>query len=119
MKKIDWVWGISSFACLAASFVLCRFVFFAVHGMGAWPLYLAIAALVVLLVSALRRKRAVTVITVIGYAGGFVLGAIFQSDSVDPGGGRTNNLWIIWTVAFLICMVIGFAADLVFFKKAR
>lgn len=79
--------------------------------MGEWPVDLAIVGFIILLISSFRKKRAVAVMTVVGYIGGFVLGVIFNFDSVDPGGGTTNNLWVIWTVAYFISIVIGGIAD--------
>ena len=42
----------------------------------------------------------------------FAVGAVFQTDGLDAGGGKTNSLWIIWTVIF-VCFTLGaFLIDL-------
>ena len=45
------------------------------------------------------------------YIAGFVVGIIFQTDGIDPGGARTNNLWIIWTVVFICLTLAGIIYD--------
>ncbi|MCQ4863599.1 hypothetical protein [Pseudoflavonifractor phocaeensis] len=120
MDKKGWLWSILSIVCFAVSYALCRFAFFgSIHSMKQWPNILAIVGLVILSVSLLFKKRATAVMTIIGYMGGFALGAIFNSDGVDQGGGTTNNLWIIWTVAFLICVVVGVIVDVVAKKRTH
>ena len=48
---------------------------------------------------------------------GFAAGAIFQTNGTDPGGGRTNNLWIIWTVAFIGIIIVSVVLELILKKK--
>lgn len=117
MHKKDWIWLLSSAAGLALSYLLCRFVFFPLHGMKQWPTLLAAAGLAVLSVSWPFQKRAVMVMTVIGYLGGYALGEIFHTHGLDPGGGGTNNLWFIWTVAFWVSIVTGAVMDAVRRKR--
>lgn len=93
-----------SLCILCVGFVLCRYVFFDVHSMREIPLYLFICGLIVIGVSFLVKARLVSLITSLAYTISFMVGVIFQTDGFDPGGGRTNNLWIIWTVAF-VCFV--------------
>lgn len=44
---------------------------------------------------------------VVGYVVGFILAMIFNTDAVDPGGGRTNNAWIIWGTVFILSILIA------------
>lgn len=39
--------------------------------------------------------------------GGFILAMIFNTDSIDPGGGRINNAWIIWGAVWFFSILIG------------
>jgi len=96
-----------SFGILVLGFVLCRYVFFDLHGMKEWPVDLFIVGLAVLLISLLARKQYVPWFTAIGYVLGFWAGVLFHTEGTDPGGGKTDNLWIIWIVVFLVCILAG------------
>lgn len=88
--------------------VLCRYVFFGLHGMTEWPLVLLQLGLVVLLVSLLARKQYAPWFISVGYFLGFWIGVLLHTHGFDPGGGKTDNLWGIWTVVFVICILAGF-----------
>lgn len=96
---------------LLLEYVLCRYVFFGLHGMGEWPLDLLIAGLVALLISLLARKQYAPWFTSVGYFLGFWIGVLFHTHGFDPGGGKTDNLWSIWMLAFLACIVAGFVVE--------
>lgn len=119
MKKRDWLWMLGAVLCFAAAYLLCRFAFFSLHGMKQWPNILAAIGLAILLIALFFKKRITAVATILGYLGGFALGILLQSSGLDQGGGATNNLWIIWTVAFLICTAIGVIADIVVAARRR
>jgi len=86
--------------------------FFDIHGMKQWPDFLACVSLIILLVAIVLKLRWMSVTTAFGYIFGFILGAVFNTDGFDPGGGRTNNFWIIWTVGLLLCIIAGLAVDI-------
>jgi len=97
---------------LLLGFVLCRYVFFDLHGMKEWPVDLFIAGLVALLVSLFARKQYVPWFTAGGYVFGFLLGVLFHAEGTDPGGGKTDNLWIIWTVVLAVCILAGILCEI-------
>ena len=109
-KEVIWIIGL--LLCLGVSYLLCRFVFFDIHGMKDWPDLLACVSLVVLLAAIALKLRWTSAAAAFGYIFGFVLGVVFNTDGLDPGGGRTNNFWIIWTLGMLFCIVAGLAADI-------
>lgn len=76
------------------------------HGMKDWPLYLFLFDLIIIGISFLVKARFVPIFTSFSYMFGFMVGLIFQTEGVDPGGGRTSNFWIIWTVV-VVCAVIS------------
>jgi hypothetical protein len=106
------LWGIALIGCLGLSYWLCRFVFFEMHGMKSWPNTLAMVGLIIIVISSAAGRRILSVATVVGYMGGFVLAIAFKTDGLDPGGGRTNNAWIIWGAVFIICVLTGLIADI-------
>ena len=100
-----------SLALLCIGFVLCRYVCFDIHGMKEWPVILFVIGIIVMAISFILEGRITPVCTAFSYTVGFIAGVIFQSDGTDPGGGRTNNLWKIWTVVFLCLILAGFICD--------
>ena len=52
-----------------------------------------------------------------GYLVSFGIGWLLQADGVDPGGGRTNNLWLIWLISDLCLCALGYAAEVLMRRK--
>lgn len=109
--------GISMIGLLGISYWLCRFSFFEMHGMKQWPDLLAILSITIIVIATIFGNRIIPVATIVGYMGGFILAMIFNTDGVDPGGGRTNNAWIIWGTVFIFLILIGIVLD--FISKQR
>ena len=103
---------IISLLVLCAGFVLIRFAMFDIHGMKQWPLVLFVGGLVVIGVSYFAGAA-------VSYIMGFTIGKIFQQDGTDPGGGSTNNLWIIWTVIFVCFTLASILTELLAVRKKR
>lgn len=102
-----------SLCVLCIGFVLCRYVFFEAHGMKDWPLYLFLCGLIVIGISFAAKAGLVSVFTSLFYIIGFAAGLLFQTEGVDAGGGRANNLWIIWTVVFACAVVSSCLGEIV------
>ncbi len=110
-------WGISSLGYLALAYRLISYNFFDLHGMKDWPIILGIVSAVIIVIASNFARRILAIATVLAYIGGFGIGMLFNSDCVDPGGGRTNNAWIIWTVAFAIIVLIGNIIDFITYRR--
>ncbi len=108
---------LASLCVLCAGYLLCRYVFFEVHGMKQWPACLFLLGLAVLGISFFTKKKWTPLVTAFSYPIAFAIGALFQTDGTDPGGGRTNSLWAIWTVVFVCAIVLSAAGETV--KKNR
>lgn len=78
---------------------------------------LAIVSVIIIIIVSLLGRRIPSIATVLAYIGGFAIAMLFNSDGVDPGGARTNNAWIIWTVAFVIIVLGGFVIDFIIYKR--
>lgn len=112
-KKLLLVHGFS-LGLLLLGFVICRYaVFGTIHQMKDWPFLLLFVGIAVLLLSLFARKQNLPLFTALGYSLGFWLGALFHTEGVDPGGGKTDNLWIIWTAVFLGCILAGSILEVV------
>ena len=116
-KRITY--SIAASALLFVCFLLCRYHFLHLHGMEEWPVNLFVFGMSVIIVSAIFDSRKVMIFTSVGYIIGFAFGILFNADSFDAGGGRLNNAWIIWTVSFLILIVIGVVWEIIAKMRIR
>ena len=96
---------------LCIGFVLCRYVFFDIHGMKQWPVILFAIGIIAVAISFILEGKTTPVCTAFSYIAGFVVGVMFQTDGTDAGGTTTNNLWIIWTVVFICLTLAGVIHD--------
>lgn len=116
-KKTRNIWGIVTVGMIFLSYLLVRFALFDLHGMKDWPNFLAIFSIVVVVLASILKKRKVFVGVVFGYIVGFAVAVLFNTNNSDPGGGRSNNAWIIWTVFLLISILLSFIIS--YHKKAK
>ncbi len=104
---------------LAIGFILIRYPLFYLHlhGMIQWPFILAMICLAVIIASFVIKAVITPLSTSVSYIAGFFIAYIFQSDGTDPGGGRTNNLWIIWTMTILLTIIVSSIYEFVRSRK--
>ena len=100
-------WTVGTVTALILCFVMCRYIFFELHGNKDWSVVLLIVGIIVSCIAAVFYRRKLIICTVIGYIGGFALGIILGVDGLDQGGGAINNWWIIWTMAFVSLIFAG------------
>lgn len=105
-----------SIVILLLGFVLCRYVFFDIHGMKEFPLVLLVVGIIVMVISLLSSRKIMPFFISTGYIIGFVTGFIFQNTKMDANGVSVNNLWVIWAAVYLSLMVIGAICELLFKK---
>ena len=116
------LWALGAKLALCIGYLLCRYVFWGLHGMDQWPLVLFIFGLIVLVVAAIFDGRRLMVCTVLGYMIGFALGMGFHWDTYRPEWGSgvyTNNRWSIWTLTFLLCIGMGIAWEIVRIRQRK
>lgn len=92
---------------LAISYWIFRYALFDIHGMKQWPNILAIVSLIIIIIAFINNRRTISMMTIVGYIGGFILAMLFNTDGIDQGGGRTNNGWIIWGIVFIVSILVG------------
>ena len=109
MKKKYPISQIASILFLILGFILCRYILFRSHGMKEWPVVLFLAGVIVLGISIYRKKLYLPLFVSLGYPISWVIGAFTQSDSVDPGGGFTNNLWLTMAAICLFSIIVFIA----------
>ena len=101
-----------SLISLLIGFLVIRFFLFGLHGMKQWPFTLFAAAAVVCAVGALVKAYFTACITAAGYIIGFAIALNFAKTTLDAGGGALSNLWFIWLIVVLICIVMGIFTDI-------
>ena len=111
LNKKNIIVHLLSLCVLSIGFVLCRYVFFDIHGMKQLPVWLFVVGVVSMAVSFFLEGKTTPICTAVAYIVGFIAGAIFQTNGVDAGGGTTNNLWIIWAVVFVCLMIAGIIGE--------
>jgi Na+/proline symporter len=104
-RRIAWTGGTA--IVLTVAYLLCRYVFWTLHGMKSFPLALFVCGLAVIALAGLVDSRGTQVGAPAGYIVGFVAALCLNSNSVDPGAGMLNNAWIIWAAVFLAALLIG------------
>ena len=89
--------------------------------MRGWPFDLVVFGWVVILLAALANAKKVMVCVVIGYMAGFGLGVLFNRDyyayrgmyNNEPIFVLVNDGWYIWTVSYLVIIVLGIAWQII------
>ena len=104
---------------LLIGFILCRYIFFDIHGMKEFPEVLLILGLVVMAISVLTKKKILPYFISAGYIVGFVFGFIFQVTKIDANGVSVNNLWVIWAVVNVVFIVVGVICERYFGKQLK
>lgn len=104
MKKIM---NMLSIPVIITSFIVIRYPLFYLHGMKQFPIFLCLISLVIAFIFRKRDNSLLPMFSALGFVIGFIAGVLFQSSSLDPGGGTMNNLWIIWMAVFLCTILLG------------
>ncbi len=108
-----------SLVILSIGYVLIRYVLFDLHGMQEWPFMLFSCGIVIIAISFIVKGKQTPVFMPLSYIAGFAAGVIFQTDGLDAGGGKTNNLWIIWTIVFVCFTLAALLNDLFALRKMK
>lgn len=91
--------------CLA--YGLIRYVLFDFHGMKQWPLTMFLLGAAVVCISCAMGARLIPMIAAVSYPTSFLLGMLLQTDSVDPSGALSNNLWLIWAGTYITMILVA------------
>lgn len=116
MKKINKT-SVVSLLILVISFFAVRYVFFETHGMKQFPFMLFLPLLLAMIVFCFMNVKIISFVAAISYPIGFILADLFQTNGVDPGGGATSNLWIIWTVIVIAAIIFSAILEVIISRK--
>lgn len=116
MKKINKT-SVISLLVLVISFIVVRYVFFETHGMKQFPVMLFLPLFIAMIISCFINVKIIPFVTALSYPIGFIIAAMFQTNSVDAGGGATSNLWIIWTFIVIAAIIISVIVEMISSRK--
>lgn len=68
---------------------------------------------VVCLIATILKARLIQWFTAGSFLVGYFFGVVFWSEGLDPGGGRTNNFWVIWATVYMIGIMVGIMVEIV------
>jgi len=108
--------AVGAAVALSISFLLCRYIFFDLHGMMQWPFVLYLFGLIVILIAAVFGSRKVMYSTAWGYMISFMLGMALNWNTYHPERGHgayTNNNWFIWILSFLAFIAMAIVYDVI------
>ena len=111
LHKKNLMMHVGCLGVILTEYLLIRYVLIDLHGMYQWPVVLLGFGMIVLAISFFKRDRALPLVTAGSYLVSFIVGVILQTDGMDSGGERTNTLWIIWTVAMITLVALGFVFE--------
>ena len=109
--------GIVALAAQIVIFFGLRSVALERHMNSAWNFIMFVLSCLVLVIATLSSKKILMVFVVMGYPVGFIIGTTINRDSFDPGGGLLNNWWIVWTVSYILIVLIGIIIETVVKKS--
>ncbi len=104
MRRFDRVYSV---AYLVLGWVAFRFLLLDMTQMREWPTLLAIIGMILVGVSLKKNYSSVARCASLGYVVSFLIGYLLQKDGLDAGGGRTNNMWLIWTISYFVIIAYG------------
>ena len=104
-------------AAYAVAFVLFRYALFDLHGMKQFPLLLAALGVTIGIISGIFGKMKLALTSLAGYAAGFPLALLLQTNGFDPGGGATSNMWLIWALIFAASVLLSIILEICTSKK--
>ncbi len=107
------LWMIGCAAAFAASYFVWK-VPFAGEYLSDWaiPAFMA-EAFIISAFGAFFAKRIAAISSFAGFNMGMIAGMLWGVDSLDPGGGRTTNAWLIFLLVFFGTAAAGVLAEII------
>ena len=102
---------------LIVSFAISYLMLQGEGGLRGTGKFLALFTFVIVGCSFLMGGKLIPLLTSGGYFVSFLVAFFFQKDGMDPGGGRTNNMWGIWALTFFGIFVVSLFLESVYANK--
>lgn len=112
-NKVRMLWMIGCAAAFAVSYFVWK-VPFAGEYLSDWaiPAFMA-EAFTISAFGAFFAKRIAAISSFAGFNIGMIAGMLWGVDSLDPGGGRTTNAWLIFLLVFFGTVAAGVLAEII------
>ena len=112
-NKVRMLWMIGCAAAFAVSYFVWK-VPFAGEYLSDWaiPAFMA-EAFTISAFGAFFAKRIAAISSFAGVNIGMIAGMLWGVDSLDPGGGRTTNAWLIFLLVFFGTVAAGVLAEII------
>jgi hypothetical protein len=112
--------GFAALVMMYMAYIVCALVFFPWHLMGQWPVIMAVFGAALISIAAFCHAQRVLFLTPMGYLLGYWIGEFLQSDTWDINAqAYSNNMWIIWTLAYLGFIAAGVVWEVIAKKAQR
>lgn len=118
-------WTIGSVVALFICYLICRFVFYGLHGMKDWPFVLLVLGETVIAIAAFTDSRTAMGCAAADYGVGFIAGMLFSGYGYRDYGSNVDgefvveyralvdNGWLIWTAVYLTVILAGIIGEIV------
>lgn len=101
------------------NYILTRFVFFNLHNMKDWTDFMTLLSACLTCILLLSNNIVGSIFSSIGNIISFFIGLNFYTEKIDYITGNTNNMWLIWTVSYIIIVIIGIVINKLFHVKHK
>ncbi len=104
---------------LGIGFLITRFMLFTWLGSYDWHrVMILLSSAMVCLFSINRHELTANCIPFL-YVASYIAAYYFHTDGHDPGGGATSNTWYLWTLIYVVSVLLAYVADRMFHVKHK
>ena len=114
-NKSELTWIISSMVSLILFYCICS----SLEDGNDAAFIVGFAGVLALIISYSFKMRITTITATLGYPISYILGIVFETDSITYPGGASSNWWQIWIISYWVLIVISITFDIVIKSKKK
>ena len=104
---------------LCIGFLITRFPLFSLIGSYDWLRVMALLSGATICLFSLTGRELAANVAPLSYAVTYVAAHYLSTDGQDPGGARTNNAWLLWTVFHIAVTAAAYLLGRMFHVKRK
>ena len=104
---------------LCVGFLVTRFPLFSLIGSYDWLRVMMLLSGALICLFSLTGQELTANIIPLSYVVTYIAAHYLSTDGQDPGGARTNNAWLLWTVFHIAVTVVAYLLDRMFHVKHK
>ena len=108
-KKSNLTWIVSSMLLSILFYLICSRL---TNGNDS-TFIVGFVGVLALIISYIFKMRITTITATLAYPISYILGIVFETDSITYPGGVSSNWWQIWIVSYWIFIGIGITIDII------